>query len=104
MILVIATASGSLNIHAVEGLLGGVYVGVFEMGISFIFWLIAMQLTQRTVNISTLIFLSPPISLCLIWLVLGEPIMPSTLAGLALILAGLALQHSNNQESESARD
>ncbi len=104
LILIIATASGSLNIHAAEGLLGGVYVGVFEMGISFILWLTAMQLTQRTVNISTLIFLSPPISLCLIWLVLGEPIMRSTLAGLALILAGLALQHSNNKVSESVRD
>ena len=83
-----------IALPAWQGLTGAVYIGFFEMGVSFILWLNAMRLTDSTARISTLIFLSPPVSLVLIWLVLGEPVMTSTLAGLALILAGLALQHS----------
>jgi drug/metabolite transporter (DMT)-like permease len=63
------------------------------MGLSFILWLKAMKLTQNTARISTLIFLSPPLSLILIWAILDEVIRGSTLVGLAMILAGLAMQH-----------
>lgn len=77
----------------IAGLLGGVYIGFFEMGLSFMLWLSAMLLASSTVKISTLIFLSPPASLCFIWLVLGEPVMLSTVVGLSLILGGLSLQH-----------
>jgi hypothetical protein len=40
--------------------------------------------------------MAPPLSLVLIHYVLGEAVLPSTLGGLALILAGLAVQHRNN--------
>jgi drug/metabolite transporter (DMT)-like permease len=76
-----------------QALAGGLYIGFFEMGLSFILWLKAMKLTQNTARISTLIFLSPPLSLILIWAILDEVIRGSTLVGLAMILAGLAMQH-----------
>jgi drug/metabolite transporter (DMT)-like permease len=38
------------------GLLGAVYVGIFEMGITFVLWLRALELTRSTARISTLIF------------------------------------------------
>ena len=47
---------------------------------------------SRTAKVSNLIFLSPPVSLLLLYLVVGEPILASTLVGLVLILAGLGLQ------------
>jgi len=74
------------------GALGASYVGVFEMGVSFILWLRAMRLTDNTARLSTLIFLAPPLSLLLIWAFLGEPIMASTLIGLIFILGGLGWQ------------
>ncbi len=76
-----------------QGVAGAVYVGVFEMGLSFVLWLNAMRLTASTIRISSLIFISPPLSLVFIHFVLGEEILYSTLVGLALILGGLAMQH-----------
>ncbi len=85
--------SGELGPMPWQGILGGMYVGLVEMGISFVLWLLAMRLTRSTLRISSLIFLAPPLSLVLIHFVVGEAILPSTLAGLGLILAGLALQY-----------
>ncbi|MCE8034180.1 DMT family transporter [Billgrantia tianxiuensis] len=70
----------------------GVYVGLFEMGIAFVLWQMAMHRVSRTAKVSNLIFLSPPVSLLLLYLVVGEPILVSTLVGLVLILGGLGLQ------------
>lgn len=70
----------------------GVYVGLFEMGVAFILWQLAVHKVSRTAKVSNLIFLSPPISLMLLFLVVGEPILPSTLVGLVLILIGLGVQ------------
>ena len=78
--------------HGWPALGAGVYVGLFEMGIAFILWQLAVHKVSRTAKVSNLIFLSPPISLLLLFWVVGEPILPSTLVGLVLILAGLALQ------------
>ena len=71
---------------------GGLYVGLFEMGIAFVLWMGAMKATTSTLRISSLIFLSPPLSLLLIWMIAGEPVQGYTLLGLALILIGLGLQ------------
>lgn len=84
---------GELRAMPWQGVAGAVYIGVFEMGLSFILWLNAMRLTRSTIRISSLIFIAPPLSLVLIHVVLGETILGSTLVGLGLILAGLALQH-----------
>lgn len=74
------------------GLMAGAYVGVFEMGISFVLWLSAMRLTTSTARIGNLIFLSPFLSLLLIHLILGETIHATTFVGLGLILCGNLLQ------------
>nr|WP_255762681.1 DMT family transporter [Halomonas alkalisoli] len=75
-----------------KGLAAGVYVGLFEMGVAFVLWQLAVHRVSRTARVSNLIFLSPPVSLLLLFLVVGEPILPSTLVGLVLILGGLGLQ------------
>ncbi|WP_435214373.1 DMT family transporter [Luminiphilus sp. nBUS_16] len=93
VLLTLAGLTGSLVNLPWQALAGGLYIGFFEMGLSFILWLKAMKLTQNTARISTLIFLSPPLSLILIWALLGEAIKGSTLVGLAMILTGLAMQH-----------
>ena len=75
-----------------QGWVGGFYVGLFEMGLAFVLWMGAMKATTSTLRISSLIFLSPPLSLILIWMIAGEPVKAYTLIGLILILFGLGLQ------------
>lgn len=92
LLLLAALWRGDLDSVSLTGALGAVYIGLFEMGLSFILWLQAMRLTNNTARISTLIFLAPPLSLLLIWWLLNEPVMPSTLLGLVFILGGLGWQ------------
>ncbi|WP_282066904.1 DMT family transporter [Vibrio rotiferianus] len=68
------------------------YVGLFEMGVTFVLWLSALKLTENTARISNLIFASPFISLMLLATIIGEEIHPSTLIGLVLIISGLVIQ------------
>jgi drug/metabolite transporter (DMT)-like permease len=68
------------------------YVGLFEMGITFVLWISAMKLTSNTARISNLIFVSPFISLLLLATIIGEAIHPSTVVGLGLIVTGLLIQ------------
>ena len=75
-----------------QGWAGGLYVGLFEMGLAFVLWMGAMKATTSTLRISSLIFLSPPLSLVLIWVIAGEAVKAYTLIGLVLILFGLWLQ------------
>ncbi len=81
-----------------QGVAGAVYVGVFEMGITFFLWLQAMRLTKQTAKIANLIFLSPFLSLFFISIFLGEKILASTLIGLVLIVGGLLLQKTKQKE------
>lgn len=75
-----------------NGILAGIYVGLFEMGITFVLWLSAMQLTRSVARISTLIYCSPFLSLFFIYYLLGERIAITTVAGLVMIVTGLLLQ------------
>ena len=93
VLIALTLMSGGFNGLGWQGIAGGIYIGLFEMGLSFVLWLTALRLTSSTVRLSTLVFLSPPLSLMIIWLVLDEPILAATAVGLVMILAGLSLQH-----------
>lgn len=86
------------RIIPIEGVLGAAYIGIFEMGISFVLWLFAMKLTDNTARISNLIFLSPFVSLIFIHFILGEHIVPATFVGLILIVSGLLVQRYKSSE------
>lgn len=75
-----------------EGLIGSVYIGFFEMGITYILWLKGLQLSGTTAKVSNLVFISPFISLIIINFAVGEKIMFSTITGLVLIVSGILLQ------------
>ena len=79
----------SLSVENPAGLLGAAYVGCFEMGLTFVWWLLALKLSENTAKVGNLIFLSPALSLVFIHFLVGETIRPSTYVGLVLILAGL---------------
>ena len=84
--------AGTLEMPGAAGLAGAAYIGTFEMGIAFVAWLRALKLSRTTAQVGQLIYLTPFLSLLVIALFVGEPIYPSTLAGLALIVGGIALQ------------
>lgn len=75
-----------------KGWLAGTYLGLFEMGITFLLWLTALQLSGKTYLVSQFIFIAPFLSLLWIRIVLKEPVLPFTVAGLILIIAGIVLQ------------
>ncbi|MGL6260543.1 DMT family transporter [Vibrio sp. WXL210] len=83
---------GNLSVISRSGWLAVSYVGLFEMGVTFVLWLSALKLTNNTARISNLIFASPFISLFLLATIIGEQIHPSTLMGLVLIISGLVIQ------------
>ncbi len=78
--------------------LTGVYVGVFEMGIAFIFWMMALRLSTSTDKISNLIYISPFLSLFIIHYIAGEKIYLTTPVGLALVIAGILVQKIKAKE------
>ncbi len=77
---------------SMKGVMGAVYVGVFEMSLTFFLWLKALKLTNNTARISALIFLSPFVSLIFIHYVVGEEIKIATFMGLLVIVAGVFIQ------------
>ena len=91
-ILLVLLGWGRPAIPPVRGLIGAIYVGLFEMGITFLLWLKALKAAKTTAHVVNLIYLVPFLSLLLIAAVLREPIFPSTIVGLVLIVAGIVLQ------------
>ena len=75
-----------------KGLIGSIYIGIFEMSLTFLIWLKALRLSLNNAKIANLIFLSPFISLIFIHLFLKEKILLSTIVGLLLIIFALILQ------------
>ena len=83
---------GDVAVPSFRGVIGGIYIGLFEMGLAFLAWLKALRSAKTTAHVVSLIYLVPFLSLVLIALVLNETILPSTLVGLPLIIAGIVLQ------------
>lgn len=98
--IIIVILFSNLSFLSLEAILAVTYIGLFEMGITFVLWLLALKYADRTDRVSQLIFLSPFLSLFFISLILNEKILPSTLIGLVLIILGILsqqLKFKNNQ-------
>lgn len=98
-----------VDIHSVPGILSGMYVGGFEMGIPFIFFGLAMRKTTNPALVNQLCYLSPFLSLFFISVVLGEKIVLPTYIGLCLIVLGIVFnqyfvkEKSSNPMKESSK-
>jgi len=91
-ILIAVILFSEIKLPETKGVFAVIYVGFFEMGITFFLWLKALKLTQRNDNISNLIFLSPFLALIFIHLILKEEIYYTTYIGLILIIFGIFIQ------------
>ncbi|KGK42588.1 membrane protein [Nitrincola sp. A-D6] len=92
MILLATAIWSDFQMTAWQGWLGAIYVGIFEMGIAFVMWLMAMRYAENTARISNLIFISPFASLIFLRFLVGEQIYAATLVGLVMIVIALLIQ------------
>lgn len=88
----LSTTDQRLQLPTAPGILGAVYVGLFELGITFLLWLKALRLSETTARVANLVYLVPFLGLLVINHAVGESILPSTVAGLILIITGIVLQ------------
>ncbi|MBN1538665.1 MAG: DMT family transporter [Candidatus Thermoplasmatota archaeon] len=93
-----------LDINGWAGVAGAAYIGIFEMGVTFLIWLSALRLSRDTSKISNLIYLGPFLSLFFIAWIVGERILPSTVVGLVLISSGILLQRLDDRRKKHLRD
>lgn len=83
----------SLEFSNPKYLFGAVYIGLFEMGITFFLWMNALTLSENKAKTSTLAYLSPFISMFFIAVILKETILPSSIIGLVFIVGGILYQN-----------
>lgn len=95
IIALMVTKDWQAGPQEIQGVLSSVYVGLFEMGITFLFWLKALQTAKTTDKISNLVYLAPFLSLILVHFILHEPVYYTTPLGLVLIISGIWIQNRN---------
>jgi len=88
--------SGILNAD-IHGIAGSVYIGLFEMGITFVIWLKALELAESTSDVSIYIYITPFLALVFIAAVVGETIGIWTVAGLILVISGIILKEKGSK-------
>jgi len=85
--------TGQWQVHvSLKAAAASVYTGVFEMGLTFYFWLKALQLSSSSARVSNLVYIVPFLSFLLIHFILHETVYYTTPAGLLLIISGIFLQ------------
>lgn len=88
--------------EGIEVLAGGVYIGLFEMGIAFLLWNTALKTSDRASRVSGLIYITPFLSLGVIAMAVREPIAPATVLGLLLVITGILLGGGLKRAREGA--
>lgn len=92
IVVLVRNPNTVIMIHSYKGFVGAIYVGIFEMGITFIIWLRALKLSKTTAQVSNFIYLTPFLSLMVISIIIGETIFLSTMIGLVFIVTGIIIQ------------
>ena len=93
MIIAMAISGSFHEGVSLRGAAASVYIGVFEMGITFWLWLRALQLASTSDKISNMIFFAPFISLILLHFIIGEPVYYTTPIGLLIIIGSVLFQN-----------
>ena len=82
----------SFQIKPGIGLAAVIHTGIFEVAITYILWLKAMNLTTSNAKIGNIVFFTPFLSLVFIHFVLNENIFITTFIGLIFIILGVLVQ------------
>ena len=68
------------------------YIGILEMGLTYIMWNSALKWASRTSVVSGMIFFTPFLALIFIGLIVREAISLYTVIGLLLVVGGIVLE------------
>ena len=80
------------------GLYAAIYIGIFEVGVTYVFWMKAMQLSTNNAKIGNMVFLTPFLSLLFIRFILKETLFVTTFIGLVFIVAGIFVQQFDRKK------
>jgi drug/metabolite transporter (DMT)-like permease len=94
IVFVTCMAGSGLPSVTGEAMIYGTWVGLVEMGVTFLLWQQALKRTRNTAKIGQLIFLSPFLSLFFIGWFIGEDISAGAVGSLALIVLGIGVANS----------
>ncbi|MFO7932619.1 MAG: DMT family transporter [Bacteroidales bacterium] len=86
-----------------EAWLAAIYVGIFEMGVTFVLWLYALQLSTTTDRISNLVYIAPFLNLFIVNRILDEKIFLTTLFGIIFLVAGILVQNTIGKHAAEKR-
>ena len=84
-----------------ESFYAAIYVGIFEVGITYVLWLKAMEYSTNNAKIGNLVFLAPFISLIFIHYILKETIFITTFIGLVFIVTGIFVQQLDKKDRKT---
>ena len=84
-----------------ESFYAAIYVGIFEVGITYVLWLKAMEYSTNNAKIGNLVFLAPFISLIFIHYILKETIFITTFIGLIFIVTGIFVQQLDKKDRKT---
>lgn len=77
-----------------ESFVAGIYIGIFEIGVSFVLWMKALSLTAHSARIANLTYIGPFLALIPVHFILGEKIYITTIVGLFFIISGILFQQT----------
>lgn len=100
LLLLAGIFRGNCFPDSAQGWYAALYVGVFEMGITFVLWLMAVRLAPRSDRISNLVYLAPFLNLVFASQVLGEKIYMTTIGGIILLVAGIVIQNIKGKNAK----
>lgn len=90
--LLYMAATRDLPVFNLKALAASVYIGAFEMGITFVLWLKALNSATNTARLGNFSYLVPFVALVFVSLVLREKIVWTTLVGLVVIIGAIVFQ------------
>jgi drug/metabolite transporter (DMT)-like permease len=96
ILAIVITGTGHIE-PGPKGIVASVYIGIFEMGVTFFFWLKALQMASTTAKVSNLVYLAPFISLFLVHFILHEHVYYTTPVGLIFIISGIFVQTNRSK-------
>jgi drug/metabolite transporter (DMT)-like permease len=97
-LIIAMTITGKWQIEpGLKGFFASVYIGLFEMGIAFLFWLKALQMASSTAKVSNLVYLAPFLSLIFVHFILHESVYYTTPLGLVMIITGIFIQNKRSK-------
>jgi len=82
----------------IKGVWGALYIGSFEMGITFLIWIKALKLCPSSTFLNNIIYLTPFVALVFIRIFLQEAIHFSAILGLVIITSGIFFQKMSQKK------